>query len=102
MVREVHREFPGGVTVQGLLILKLTEGGPAEKSGLRGPRITRVRGITQRDVSAADIITAVEDIPTKKADDFMTVLDERRPGDRIVLDVFREGKTVKVPIITVQ
>jgi S1-C subfamily serine protease len=80
------------------LILELLENGPAEKMGLRGPKITRVRGIPQRDVNAADIITAVEGKPTKKAEDFLMIIDEHKPQDRIVLDIFREGKTVKVAI----
>jgi len=37
-------------------------------------------------------------VPTKKADDFTAIVDERKPGDRIVLDVFREGKMVKVSL----
>ena len=100
-VREINRE-----TVQGLLILELAENGPAEKAGLRGPKIVKVRGVLrgieftrpQRDLSAADIITAVDGEPVKKAEDFTAIVDERKPGDRIVLDVLREGKIVKVPL----
>jgi len=98
-VSEAYREFPNGGAVQGLQIRRLAENGPAVKAGLRGPKITRIRGTLQRDLSVADIITAAEGIPTKKADDFMTILDESRPGDRIVLDVYREGKIIKVPIV---
>jgi len=104
--REATREFPSGVTIQGLLVTQLAENGPAEKAGLRGPKVVRVRGMfsgmeisqPQRDLSTADIITAVDGVPTKKADDFTAIVDERKPGDRIVLDVFREGKTIKVAL----
>lgn len=99
MVSEVLKDFPNGATIQGLRIVKLAEEGPAEKAGLRGPKITRGRGVYQRDLSMADIITAAEGIPTKKADDLMAILDERCPGDRIVLDIYREGKNIKVPIV---
>jgi S1-C subfamily serine protease len=106
-VREVTREFPNGVKVQGLLVSQLAEKGPAEKSGLRGPKVVRVqrmlRGIEiiqpQRDFSAADIITAVDGVPTKKAEDFTAIIDERRPEDRVVLDVLREGKITKVTVL---
>ena len=97
-VREIAREFPNGITIQGLLILKLSEGGPAEKAGLRGPKIERRGGMLQRYLEAADMITAVDGKPTKKVDDYTTIVDERKPGERIVLDIFREGKTIKVPI----
>ena len=106
-VREVTREFPNGIKVQGLLVSQLAENGPAEKSGLRGPKVVRVqrmlRGIEiiqpQRDFSAADIITAVDGVPTKKAEDFTAIIDERRPEDRVVLDVLREGKITKVTVL---
>jgi S1-C subfamily serine protease len=95
---EVVRDIPGGGRIQGLLVLELIEGGPAESAGLRGPMVVRDRGIPRRDVSTADIITAVEGIPTRKAVDFTAVIDERLPDDRIVLDVFREGRMIQVPI----
>ena len=98
-VREINRE-------QGLLILELAENGPAEKAGLRGPKIVKVRGMLrgieftrpQRDLSTADIITAVDGVPVKKAEDFTAIVDERKPGDSIVLDVLREGKIIQVPL----
>jgi S1-C subfamily serine protease len=99
LAREVVREFPNETKIQGLLVLELAENGPAAKGGLRSARIVRVRGMPpQRDVSDADIIVALEGIPTRKGDDFTAIIDERVPGDRIVLDVFREGKIVKIPI----
>ena len=92
------RELPGGAKVQGLLVLVLSENGPAAKGGLRGPRMFRERGVTRYDVSAADVITAVEGVPVKVVDDFTAIIDERVPGDRIVLDVLREGKMIKIPL----
>jgi S1-C subfamily serine protease len=49
-------------------------------------------------MNVADIITAVDGIPIKKAEDFMTIIEERKPKDRIALDVYREGRTVKVSL----
>jgi S1-C subfamily serine protease len=106
-VREVQREFPNGRTVQGLLIRSLAQKGPAERAGLRGPTLVRERRISRGyeiiqnriDANAADIITAVDGVPIKKVDDFTAIIDERRPNDKIVLDVFREGKTVKISVV---
>ena len=97
-VREVVRDAPGGVKIQGLLILELAEDGPAAKGGIRASRTVRDRGFLRRDISTADTITAVEGVPTRKAVDFTAVIDERVPGDHVVLDVFREGAIIKVPI----
>ena len=97
-VREVTRESSDGKKIQGLLVSVLAENGPAEKGGLRGAKLVRVRGILQRDVSEADVIIAVEGVPTKSVDDFTAIIDERIPGDRIELDVFREGKIIKITV----
>ena len=96
-VREVVRDVPGVGRVQGLMVWELTEGGAAERAGLRGPRTIRDRGIF-RDVSTADIITMAEGMPTRKADDFTTIIDERLPGDHVVLEVLREGRIIQVPM----
>jgi len=100
-VREINRE-----NIQGLLILELAENGPAKKAGLRGPQIVGVRRVfrgmeftrPQHDLSTADIITGVDGTPTKKAEDFTAIVDERKPSDRIVLDILREGKMIKVTL----
>lgn len=105
-VREFARELPNGTVVQGLLIKSLAEKGPAGRAGLRGPKVVRVsrvfRGMEiiqpQLDMSVADIITAADGVPIKKVDDFTAVIDERKPGDKVVLDVFRENKTIKIPV----
>ena len=97
--QERSMELRNGGKIQGLLITELSESGPAEKAGLRGPKIVRgMRGL-QRDLSTADLITAVDGVPTRKVDDFTAVIDERGPDDRVVLDVLRDGTITKVTIV---
>ena len=101
-VLEISREFADGGKIQGLLVLELAENGAAANAGLRTARMIRERsGFFRRDVSLADadIIVAVEGVPIKKADDFMAIIDERKPEERIMLDVLREGTIIKVPIV---
>jgi S1-C subfamily serine protease len=95
-------------SVRGLLIRSLVPGGAAEKAGLRGPKIVKVRVPrgsfaievgSKIDWSAADIIVGVNGVETKKADDFTTVIDDHKPGDRIQLDIIRDGKRVQIPVI---
>ncbi len=93
-------------TEQGLLIASLTPGGPAERAGLRGPKIVRQRKregpvIYERqyiDRSAADLIVAVDGRPVKTADEFLTLIESKSPGDQVVVTVMREGKRVDVPL----
>jgi S1-C subfamily serine protease len=88
-------------TDKGLLIAEMRPGGPAERAGLRGPRITRTRlpfGIKGEDRSAADMIVAIDDQKIVTAEDFLGYIEEKRPGDEIVLTVVREGRRVQVPL----
>jgi len=94
-------------TEKGLQIREVKPDGPADRAGLQGPKqIERrsVRGgfsMIQRsvDTSAADIITAVDDKPVKTAEEFFTIIEEHKAGDRVMVSVLREGKTVKVPVV---
>ncbi|MCA9059127.1 MAG: PDZ domain-containing protein, partial [Planctomycetaceae bacterium] len=86
----------------GLRILSLTPGGPAEKAGLRGPEIQRrQRGFVvfeYQDSSKADIIIGVNGKETRQVDEFLSEVESHRPGDRIEIDVLRNGQTTAVPI----
>ncbi|MCL2710562.1 MAG: trypsin-like peptidase domain-containing protein [Planctomycetaceae bacterium] len=98
-VQRLSRDLPNGGTIHGLWVTQLAEKGPAEKAGLRVPRIIRtVRG-PQRDPNTGDLITAADGVQIGKVDDFTAVIDERAPGDSVVLDVFREGSMIKVTIV---
>ncbi len=89
-------------TEEGLLIHQLAPGGPAERAGLRGPRVTRQRRgpfITQStDNRAADLIIAVDGEPTVTADEFLSRIESHEPGERVVLTVVRDGQQVDVPV----
>ena len=94
-------------TPEGLMIVEVTPEGPAERAGLQGPKIVREK--TQRgnstyyrqytDTSVADTIVAVEDKSAKTAEDFLATIEEKKPGDTIMITVLREGKELKVPVV---
>lgn len=89
-------------TDEGLLIAQLTPGGPAEKAGLRGPQLSRKRrGVftwERVERNKADLIIAVDGQPTKTADDFLTIIEMKRPGDLVTLTIIRDTKEAQVPI----
>jgi S1-C subfamily serine protease len=93
-------------TDRGLLIIKLIPGGPAEKAGLQGPKLEikeRRQGpliirSQNTDISAADVIVAVDGVEIRKADDFLNIIETKQPGETITLTVFRNGKLQKVPL----
>ncbi|MFP6768839.1 MAG: trypsin-like peptidase domain-containing protein [Planctomycetaceae bacterium] len=87
---------------RGLMVAGLSADGPAERAGLRGPRIIRQRRgpiVFERiDRTAADVITAVDGRKVKSFEGFRDYIESRKPGDRIVLTVLRAGKSVRVPV----
>jgi S1-C subfamily serine protease len=89
-------------TDQGLLVASLAPGGPAELAGLRGPQVNRQRRgpfvIERVDRLAADIITGVDGERVERADDLLTYLDSKRPGDRIRLEVLRNKQKIEIEI----
>jgi len=94
-------------TEHGLLIASLVPNGAAEKAGLRGFKVIRQRKkqgpfvyeSQTIDRSAADLIVAVDGQPVKTADDFLSIIDGKNPGDRVVLTIVREGQTRQVPLV---
>jgi len=89
-------------TDEGLLIEDMTPNGPAHKAELRGPRIVRRREgafVFQRiDRSAADIIVAVDGEETKTADDFLSAIEQHKPGDEVELTILRQGREIRVKV----
>jgi len=84
------------VTDRGLRILTMMSGGPAEKAGLQGAKIERNQ--KRVNVAAADLIVAVDGKPIRTGDDFLDIIESKRPGDQIVLTIIRAGKQIQVPL----
>ena len=92
-------------TEKGLLIAQMRPNGPAEKAGLRGPKVNRSRRgpfvVDRVDRSAADLIVGVDGQKIDTADDFLSYIDEKKPGQEVVLTVIRDGKKLKVAVVLV-
>jgi len=93
-------------TEAGLLIAALVPGGAAERAGLRGPRIIRrqrrqgpfVYETQIVDRSAADLIVGVNGQPTLTVEDFLNAIESHEPGDRVIINIIREGKEMAIPV----
>ncbi|MGD0517974.1 MAG: trypsin-like peptidase domain-containing protein [Thermoguttaceae bacterium] len=90
-------------TDQGLLVLTLVPGGPAQKAGLQGPQVKQQRQgpftITlPPNLATADLIIAVDGKPVRTGDNFIEAVESKRAGDQVVLTVIREGKQIQVPL----
>lgn len=87
-------------TEKGLLVAELRPNGPADKAGLRGPKITRQRRgpftINREDRTAADLIVGLDDQKIANAEDFLSYIEGKRPGEEVVLTIIREGRKMQV------
>lgn len=90
----------------GLLVAAVAADGPAERAGVRGFRVIRERRrqgpfmaeFERVDRTGADLIVAVGGETVKTADDFLSLVESRNPGDRVLLTVIREGHSLDIPV----
>jgi S1-C subfamily serine protease len=90
-------------TEQGLLVLAVAEGGPAERAGIRPIQVKLERlgpGFVRRslDPESADLIVAVEHRRVKTVDELLTEVEKHQPGDTVRITVVRDGKPMDVPV----
>jgi S1-C subfamily serine protease len=94
-------------TDRGLLVAALTPDGPAERAGVRGFRVVRERRrqgpfvteFERIDRSGADLVVGVAGTPVLNADDFLSAIDSKNPGDQVLITVEREGHRLDVTVI---
>jgi S1-C subfamily serine protease len=96
-----------GETEQGLKIVTLVPGGPAERAGLRGFRVVRRQKraglfvIEEQTIDRdyADLIVAVDGQPVRTADDLLSVIESKKPADEVVVTVVRQGRQLSVGVV---
>ena len=76
--------------IEGVIILRVIQGTPAEKAGLVG--ITQDR----RGISLGDVIVGINDKKVTDYDDLYNILDRHRASDTVKVTVNRKGQLVSV------
>jgi putative serine protease PepD len=83
---------------KGAMILEVTPGGPADKAGLKGGnRQVQVGNFLL--LVGGDVITRMDQVEVKDADELIKRLRERKPGETINLTVLRDGKFRDVKVL---
>jgi len=77
--------------VEGVIIARVAPGGPAERAGLRGTKETRIGRI-----QLGDVIVAVDGEPVRVVDDLLRLLERRKVGEQVRVEVVREGRARQV------
>jgi len=67
---------------QGIFIRRVVQGGAADKAGL----------------GQNDIITGINEAEVKTFEDLNNIIKDFKPGDSITVTIYRQGKTLKVPL----
>ncbi|HXZ38610.1 MAG TPA: trypsin-like peptidase domain-containing protein [Thermodesulfobacteriota bacterium] len=82
---------------RGAMVIEVTQGGPAEKAGLRGGnRQIQVGNVVI--IVGGDVITRIDQSEVKDADDLIKHIRERKPGEVVILKVLRDGQFKEVKI----
>jgi putative serine protease PepD len=108
----VHRAFLGVETLpvndylaqaldlpvqEGLLVEVVTKSGPAANSGIHGGDRIAQAGM-RRIYIGGDVIVAIDSQKVAGQFDVNVILNRKRPGDTVIVTVFRGGKKMDIPV----
>ena len=79
--------------IKGLVIGKVSRGGSADKAGLRGARETQAGRI-----DLGDIVVAIDGKAVETIDDMIDLMETRKVGDQVTLDIIRANKRQQVSV----
>jgi S1-C subfamily serine protease len=82
---------------QGILVERVTPGGPAAQAGIRGGTHSIVAGL-QELRTGGDVLVAWDDKPLATQTDLNLLLNRAWPGDSVTLSLIRDGKKITVPV----
>jgi putative serine protease PepD len=83
---------------RGAMIAEVVKGGPAEKAGLKGGN-QRVQVGNIIVMVGGDIVLKADQHEVKTHDELIRYIREKKPGDPIVLKIYRDGKYVDLKVI---
>lgn len=82
---------------QGILIERVTPGGPAAKAGIHGGNRSILAGLQELRIGG-DVLVAMNGNEITSQTDLNLLLNRAQPGDLVTLTIVRNGKKIKVPV----
>jgi S1-C subfamily serine protease len=83
---------------QGVIVESVVPGGPADQAGLRGSDGDTVILRGESYALGGDVITKADGRAIASGDELRSVIDGKRPGDKLSLEIRRDGETTSVQI----
>jgi S1-C subfamily serine protease len=74
---------------QGLVIYQTVPNGSAQRAGLRGLSV---------DGGVGDIVLSIDNQKMTDLDDLYRLLDKKQIGDTVQVEIYRDGRTMNVPL----
>jgi len=81
----------------GLLIVQVISGSPADRAGLKGGNRSIIIGRYKLPIGG-DIITAIDDDPISAETDIDRVLNKKKVGDTVNLKIYRNGRLMEISV----
>lgn len=79
-------------TQKGAYLLRIVEGGPAERANLQGATDDRIIRGRETPVGG-DVIIAIDGQPVESFDDLLIYISSQPPGQEVILTILRDGET---------
>ncbi len=84
---------------QGVLVIDVVAGSPAEKAGIRGGSTQVTVGDKQLTIGG-DVIVSIDNTPVRKIDDILIYLDrEKSVGDEVTLGIIRDHTSMNIKVV---
>ncbi len=82
---------------QGVMVLEVVPGGPADKAGIKGATETLQLGNFLLNVGG-DILTEIDQVTLRNGDDLIQYISQKRPGDKIQLKYYRQNQPHQIQL----
>jgi S1-C subfamily serine protease len=97
LVAEIAKAMNLDENQQGVLVVDIASGSPAETAGIQGS--TETMTLAGQDIKiGGDVITAVDDVAIDGINALRSELANFQPGDIVTLTILRDGKQIKVDV----
>lgn len=79
--------------VDGVLILRVAQGSPAARAGIRSTQST-----FGGSVILGDVVQSIDGVPVRTFNELTSLLDDYSIGDRVVVGLWRNGDAIEVSV----